>query len=181
MIVNLDSVPCRDAPTQKRLRDGAAALSARWEHLPTEALHGLTRAILVRMQVHADRIDLDVASGRLVRWLLDEGGKEAIDARPGWGIFEWWRQGAERARDLNVVTPMVRLLAPVGMAYSQVQTLSALHLTIPADRIVTLTEEDAGPLKRAGWTEVDPRLGCRRRPRRIAGSSFNDYFLVALN
>jgi hypothetical protein len=109
----------RDAPTQKRLRDGAAALSARWEHLPTEALHGLTRAILVRMQVHADRIDLDVASGRLVRWLLDEGGKEAIDARPGWGVFELWRQEAERTHGLNVVSPMVRLLAP------QVQTLSA--------------------------------------------------------
>lgn len=73
--------PALRAPTQKRLRNGAAALSAHWEHLPTEALHGLTRAILIRAQVHADRIDLDVASGRLVRWLLDEGGKEAIDAR----------------------------------------------------------------------------------------------------
>ena len=73
---------------------------------------------------------------------------------PGWGMFEWWRRGAERARDLNVVTPMVRLLAPVGMAYSQLQTLSGLHLTIPADRIVTLTEEDAGPLRRAGWSEA---------------------------
>ena len=41
----------------------------------------MTRFILVRAQIHADRIDLDVASGRLVRWLLDEGGKEAIDAR----------------------------------------------------------------------------------------------------
>ena len=49
------------------------------------------------------------------------------------------------------------LLGPileVGMAYSQVQTLSGLHLTIPADRIVTLNDEDAGPLKRAGWSEA---------------------------
>ena len=156
MTVNLDSVPCRDAPTQKRLRDGAAALSARWEHLPTEALHGLTRAILVRMQVHADRIDLDVASGRLVRWLLDEGGKEAIDARPGWGVFELWRQEAERTHGLNVVSPMVRLLAPTRDSIFTSADAVRRHLTIPADRIVTLTDEDAGPLKRVWWTEVKP-------------------------
>ena len=47
---------------QKRLRDAAAALCARWEHLPTETLHEFTRSILVRAQVHADRIDLDVGS-----------------------------------------------------------------------------------------------------------------------
>ena len=55
-VLNAISKKNRDAPTQKRLRDGAAALSARWEHLPTEALHGLTRAILVRAQIHSDRI-----------------------------------------------------------------------------------------------------------------------------
>ena len=71
-------------------------------------------------------------------------------------MFELWRQDAERPRGLKVVTPMVRLLAPLGMAYSQLQTLSGLHLTIPADRIVTLNDEDAGPLKRAGWSGVDP-------------------------
>jgi site-specific DNA recombinase len=69
----------RDAPMQKRLKDAAAALSARWERLPTETLHGLMRAILVRAQVHHDHIDLDVASGRLVRWLLAEGGGEGND------------------------------------------------------------------------------------------------------
>ena len=80
-VLNAISKNNRDAPTQKWLRDGAAALSARWEHLPAEALHGLTRAILVRAQIHSDRIDLDVDPGRLVRWLLDEGGKEAINVR----------------------------------------------------------------------------------------------------
>ena len=60
----------RDAPMQKRLTDAAAALSARWEHLTTETQHDFARSILVRAQVHADRIDLDVGSARLVSWLL---------------------------------------------------------------------------------------------------------------
>ena len=68
----------RDAPMQKRIRDAAAALSARWDRLPRETLHDLTRSVLVRAQVHADRIDLDVCSARLVRWLLNEGGGEGI-------------------------------------------------------------------------------------------------------
>jgi len=35
-----------DAPMQKRLRDAAAALSARWEQHPTETLRDLTRALI---------------------------------------------------------------------------------------------------------------------------------------
>ena len=68
----------RDAPMQKRLRDAAAALSARWEHLTTETQHDFARSILVRAQVHADRIDLDVGSARLVSWLLNQGADEGI-------------------------------------------------------------------------------------------------------
>jgi site-specific DNA recombinase len=68
----------RDAPMQKRLRDVAAALSARWEHLPTETVHDFARSILIRAQVHADRIDLEVGSARLVSWLLSEGVGEGI-------------------------------------------------------------------------------------------------------
>ena len=52
------------------------ALSARWEHLPTDTLHDLTRSILVRAQVHADRIDLEVGSARLVSWLLNDSAGE---------------------------------------------------------------------------------------------------------
>jgi site-specific DNA recombinase len=68
----------RDAPMQKRLRDVAAALSARWEHLPTERQRGFARSTLVRAQVHADRVDLEVGSARLVSWLLNEVGGEGI-------------------------------------------------------------------------------------------------------
>ena len=79
-------------------------------------------------------------------------------------MFEWWRRGAERARDLNVVTPMVRLLAPVGMAYSQLQTLSGLHLTISrranrdADRRRRRATQASGVVRGAlGWTAVADR------------------------
>jgi DNA invertase Pin-like site-specific DNA recombinase len=59
-VLNAISNGEKDAPMQKRLRDAAAALSARWNHLPTEALQELTRCFLVRAQIHSDRIDLDV-------------------------------------------------------------------------------------------------------------------------
>jgi hypothetical protein len=47
---------------------------------------------------------------------------------------------------------MVRLLAPVGMG--EVQTYSNRHIRVPDDRVVELSAEDAGPLKRAGWMEA---------------------------
>ena len=55
-----------------------AALSARWEHLTTETQQDFARSILVRAQVHADRIDLDVGSARLVSWLLNDSAGEGI-------------------------------------------------------------------------------------------------------
>jgi site-specific DNA recombinase len=67
-----------NAPMQKRLRDAAATLSARWEHLPTETQHDFARSILVGVQVHADRIDLDVGSARFASWLLNHGVGEGI-------------------------------------------------------------------------------------------------------
>ena len=66
---------------QKRLRDAAAALSARWEQHPTETLHDLTRSILVRALVRADRIDLEVGLARLVSWLLNDGACEGVVER----------------------------------------------------------------------------------------------------
>jgi site-specific DNA recombinase len=64
-----------DTPTQRRLRDAASELSQRWEKLSTESLHNLLRGILVRVQVHAERIALDVDAATLIATLLesDEG------------------------------------------------------------------------------------------------------------
>jgi site-specific DNA recombinase len=70
-----------DVPMQKRLRDVAAALSARWEHLPSATQHDLVRSVLFRVQVHADRVDLDVGSARLMSWLLNEVGCAGINDR----------------------------------------------------------------------------------------------------
>ncbi len=59
-----------------KMRDAAAALCVRWEHLPNETLHEFMRSVLVRAQVHADRIDLDVGPSRLVSGLLSQGADE---------------------------------------------------------------------------------------------------------
>jgi site-specific DNA recombinase len=77
-ILNAISSGERDAPMQKRLRDAAAALSARWEHLPIRARHDFARSILVRAQIHMDRINLDIGSARLVSWLLNDGACEGV-------------------------------------------------------------------------------------------------------
>jgi hypothetical protein len=55
------------------LRDAAAALSARWDREPTEALRQLLRSIIVRVRVHADRIDLEIDPARLAKRLMDDG------------------------------------------------------------------------------------------------------------
>ena len=68
----------RDALMQKRLRDAVAALSARWESMPTEGLHELMRSFLARTQVYSDRVDLEVDPAALVRLLLNESGGEEI-------------------------------------------------------------------------------------------------------
>ena len=103
----------RDTPTQKGLRDAAAALSAHWEHLPTEALRGLTRAILVRAQVRGDRIDLDVGRRRLVRRLLDEGGDEGIDVPSRNARASAYASGADRSGGLD--EPLIRLSIPARL------------------------------------------------------------------
>ncbi|MGA2792190.1 MAG: recombinase family protein [Roseiarcus sp.] len=81
-ILNAISNSRYDAPVQKRLRDAATALSAQWDGLPTESLHDLLRFIIVRAQVHADRIELQVDPARLARRLLNDGnGDVSHDAQ----------------------------------------------------------------------------------------------------
>ncbi len=77
-ILNAVSGDLGDAPMQKRLRDAAAALSARWESMPGEGLHERMRSVLARTQVHSDRIDLEVEPAALVRLLLNESGDAEI-------------------------------------------------------------------------------------------------------
>jgi hypothetical protein len=104
-ILNAISNGERDAPMQKRLRDAAAALSARWDHLPMESLHDLTRSVLVRVQVHADRIDLEVGSASLVSRLLNGSGGE--------GTADGIR--ASNANADGAEEPLIRLSIPASL------------------------------------------------------------------
>jgi DNA invertase Pin-like site-specific DNA recombinase len=81
-ILNAISKGRQNAPTQKSLRDAAAALSARWDVLPFESLHDLLRSVIVRAQVYADRIDLRVDPARLAGRLLDDRDGNACRESP---------------------------------------------------------------------------------------------------
>jgi site-specific DNA recombinase len=71
-----------DAPTQRRLRDAAAKLCDRWEALPTEPLHNFLRTVLMRVQVHSDRITLGLDVARLIAALseIEETGFDSATA-----------------------------------------------------------------------------------------------------
>ena len=74
----------------RRLITGPASDNSRGQRVPASNLEALVigrlretqndfaRSILVRAQVHADRIDLDVGSARLVSWLLNDSAREGI-------------------------------------------------------------------------------------------------------
>jgi len=75
----LNAIPAgeHDALAQRTTRNAAAALSARWNLLATEAMHAMIRAVVVRIQVHADRVDLELSAARLATWLLNNCSLDA--------------------------------------------------------------------------------------------------------
>ena len=77
-ILNAIAPGGHDAPAQRRMSDAAAALAARWDGMSSEALRRSMRSLIVRAQVHADRIDLDVSATQLARRLLSDGGAEGV-------------------------------------------------------------------------------------------------------
>jgi hypothetical protein len=82
-ILNAISKGEHNAPAQKSLRDAAVSLSARWDDLSAESLHGLMRGIIVRAQVYSDRIELDVDPARLAGRLLgDRDGNACRESPP---------------------------------------------------------------------------------------------------
>ena len=118
----------RDAPTQKRLGDAAAALSARWERLPSATQHDLVRSVLVRAQVHADRVDLEVGSARLVSWLLNEVG--------GKGIIDRDRDRASSANADDSNETLIRLSIPASLKRTGKETkfvVNGVANSAPAD------------------------------------------------
>ena len=83
-----------------RLHAQTATIENAFVHLPTSApwladyVHELTVFPNGR---HDDQVD---STAQALAWTKQRP--------PGWGVFELWRQEAERTHGLNVVTPMVR-------------------------------------------------------------------------
>jgi len=90
-----------DAPAQRRMSDAAAALAARWDGMSSEALRRSMRSLIVRAQVLADRIDLDISATQLARMPLSDGGAEA--------------DPESNARDASDEENLVRLIIPARL------------------------------------------------------------------
>src|SRR3954463_4389511 len=58
-----------DATREKRLIDRAAKFAAAWNDLSADDVHAFIRAVTVRIQVHAERIEVTLDPVRLLRWL----------------------------------------------------------------------------------------------------------------
>ena len=72
-----------DAPTQKLLTEAAVALSARWEHEPADAMRAVLRSSILRVDVHPDKIDIQLNRPWLIDRLLNNVGgvKEPISGK----------------------------------------------------------------------------------------------------
>jgi site-specific DNA recombinase len=80
---------------QKKLLGEAARLGARWQELDAERLRAILRAIVIRLQVHSDRVEVSLDQMGVVAWL---SAKE----RPV-------HLGDDRERHLTVVSIPARL------------------------------------------------------------------------
>jgi hypothetical protein len=67
-----------DTPSQKRITNAASALSARWDRMPIDARYEWIRSLIVRAQVHAERIDIEVNSMRLAKLLISDGASPEL-------------------------------------------------------------------------------------------------------
>ena len=67
----LNAVQCHgpDAVAQKRLLDEAARLAGSWQELDAEQLRAILRAVVTRVQVHSDRVDLTLDQMGVALWL----------------------------------------------------------------------------------------------------------------
>jgi site-specific DNA recombinase len=70
-----------DATRQKRLIDRAVKFAATWKDLSAADVHAFIRAVTVRIQVHAERIEVALDRGRLLRWL--DGKQQHEDRSTG--------------------------------------------------------------------------------------------------
>ena len=96
----LNAVQCHrpDAVAQKRLLDEAARLAASWQEFDAEQLRAILRAVVTRVQVHSDRVDLTLDQMGVALWLNAKDQRQS--AHPG---------GDDRERYLTVLTIPARL------------------------------------------------------------------------
>jgi site-specific DNA recombinase len=94
----LKAVQCcgHDAIGQRRLLDEAARLTAAWQDLDAEHLRALLFAVVSKVQVHSDRIEVTLDQMGLALWLKTK----QQPAHPG---------GYDRERHLEVLTIRARL------------------------------------------------------------------------
>ena len=97
----LNAIQCRgpDAVAQKTLLDEAARLAARWQDLDAEHLRALLLAMVTKVQVHSDRIDVTLDQMGVALWLNAKADKQQ-PAHPG---------GCDREQHLTVLTIRARL------------------------------------------------------------------------
>jgi site-specific DNA recombinase len=97
----LNAIQCHglDAIAQKRLLDEAARLAAGWQDLDAEHVRALLFAMVTKVQVHSDRIEVTLDQMGVALWLNAKADKQQ-PARPG---------GYDRERHLTVLTIRARL------------------------------------------------------------------------
>jgi hypothetical protein len=97
----LNAVQCHDpdAVAQKTLLGGAARLSACWQDLDAEQVRALLLAVVTRVQVQSDRIEVTLDQMGVALWLKAKADKQQ-PARPG---------GYDRERHLTVLVIRARL------------------------------------------------------------------------
>ena len=97
----LNAVQCSgpDAVTQKTLLDEAARLAKAWQDLDAERLRALLLAVVTKVQVHSDRIDVTLDQMGVALWLNAKADKQQ-PAHP---------DGYDRERHLTVLTIRARL------------------------------------------------------------------------
>ena len=97
----LNAVQCRgpDAVAQKTLLDEAARLATGWQDLDAEHLRALLLALVTKVQVHSDRIDVTLDQMGVALWL-----NAKVDKRqPAYSA------GCDREQHLMVLTIRARL------------------------------------------------------------------------
>ena len=97
----LNAVQCcrPDGVAQKTLLEEAARLAAGWQHLDAEHLRALLFAVVTKVQVHSDRIDVTLDQMGVALWLNAKADKQQ-PAHAG---------GYDRERHLQVLTIRARL------------------------------------------------------------------------